>query len=136
MSLKCWNTVSKMFSELTFKCEFFKSRDFKFITIYLMLETEVSILCQALFLSSGLTISVENRHLEMIWICSRKWTFVTDCCWDCFFQAPVRNPGQFKALGLVTPAGVLLAGPPGCGKTLLAKVWNNSTACILFLTIS
>jgi ribosome biogenesis ATPase len=37
-------------------------------------------------------------------------------------QAPVRSPEQFKALGLSAPAGVLLAGPPGCGKTLLAKV--------------
>ncbi|NWW40916.1 NVL protein, partial [Panurus biarmicus] len=38
--------------------------------------------------------------------------------------APVRNPEQFKALGLTTPAGVLLAGPPGCGKALLAKVMH------------
>ncbi|QSL66015.1 hypothetical protein MERGE_003152 [Pneumocystis wakefieldiae] len=40
---------------------------------------------------------------------------------------PIKNPELYERVGITAPSGVLLWGPPGCGKTLLAKAVANES---------
>ena len=47
-------------------------------------------------------------------------------------ELPLRYPEVFKQLGIDAPKGVLLHGPPGCGKTLIARTIAHETEANFF----
>ncbi len=50
-------------------------------------------------------------------------------------ELPLKHPEVFERLGIEAPKGILLYGPPGCGKTLIARaIANESDAHFLHIT--
>jgi transitional endoplasmic reticulum ATPase len=47
-------------------------------------------------------------------------------------ELPLRYPEVFERLGIDAPKGVLLHGPPGCGKTLIARAVAHETEAAFF----
>ncbi|XP_042472227.1 cell division cycle protein 48 homolog [Zingiber officinale] len=47
-------------------------------------------------------------------------------------ELPLRHPQLFKSIGVKPPKGILLYGPPGSGKTLIARGVANETGALFF----
>ncbi|MCO5574351.1 hypothetical protein L7F22_028134 [Adiantum nelumboides] len=48
-------------------------------------------------------------------------------------ELPLRHPQLFKSIGVKPPKGILLYGPLGSGKTLIARAVANETGALFFL---
>jgi transitional endoplasmic reticulum ATPase len=48
-------------------------------------------------------------------------------------ELPLKHPELFTRLGVEPHSGILLYGPPGCGKTLIAKVLASESEANMFL---
>lgn len=101
-------------------------RSLKEIPASLKREFQIDISTVAWSDIGGLEETKRVSQLELCFLSKSEKKLVQAVVW------PLKHQGTFKRLGLRTPRGILLFGPPGCSKTTLAKAVAHETNAAFF----
>ena len=95
---------------------------------YCIVSPDTEIFCEGVPVEREEGDEMDNIGYDDIGGCGKALAMIREVV-----ELPIRHPDLFKNLGIKAPKGMLLFGPPGTGKTRIARAVANETGASFFL---